>query len=201
MFRHARLRDAIRPRWQLIASASGRGSIEVSWSKNDSIASTNPATGTYSPQPLYDRRPVATKQAPPPPTADEAARVAEFRVALRRFQRQTEVVARDCGITPAWYLLLLQIKGAPDLTEQTTVTALADRLQLAQSSVTELVSRAQHAGLLERTPSSADARVVHLRLSAQGRRSSPARSGVSPPSGKPSGRLSPTWTTEPAQPV
>ena len=49
------------------------------------------------------------------------------------------------------------------------MTALADRLQLAQSSVTELVSRAQHAGLLERTPSSADARVVHLRLSAQGK--------------------------------
>ena len=102
------------------------------------------------------------------PTAEEAARVAEFRVALRRFQHQTEVVARECGITPAWYLLLLQIKGAPDLTEQTTVTALADRLQLAQSSVTELVSRAQHAGLLERTPSSDDARVVHLRLSTKG---------------------------------
>ena len=112
---------------------------------------------------------MATKQATTSfPTADEAARVAEFRVALRRFQRQSEVVARDCGITPAWYLLLLQIKGAPDLTEQTTVTALADRLQLAQSSVTELVSRAQQAGLLQRTTSSADARVVHLRLSAQG---------------------------------
>lgn len=112
---------------------------------------------------------MATKQATTSsPTAGEAARVAEFRVALRRFQRQTEVVARDCGITPAWYLLLLQIKGAPDLTEQTTVTALADRLQLAQSSVTELVSRAQQAGLLQRAPSASDARVVHLLLSPQG---------------------------------
>jgi DNA-binding MarR family transcriptional regulator len=127
----------------------------------------NPDTGTYSPQPLYDRRPVATEHATSP-TAEEAARVAEFRVALRRFQHRTEVVARDCGITPGWYQLLLQIKGAPDLTEQTTVTALADRLQLAQSSVTELVSRAQQAGLIQRTPSSADARVVHLRLSAEG---------------------------------
>lgn len=113
--------------------------------------------------------PMATKQATQPvPTAAEAARVAEFRVALRRFQRQTDVVARECGITPAWYLLLLQIKGAPDLSEQTTVTALADRLQLAQSSVTELVSRADQAGLLDRKPSSTDARVVHLRLSARG---------------------------------
>ena len=112
---------------------------------------------------------MATKQATQPvPTAAEAARVAEFRVALRRFQHHADVVARECGITPAWYLLLLQIKGAPDLSEQTTVTALADRLQLAQSSVTELVSRADQAGLLERKPSSTDARVVHLRLRAQG---------------------------------
>ncbi|HEX7254570.1 MAG TPA: MarR family transcriptional regulator [Gaiellaceae bacterium] len=104
----------------------------------------------------------------PTPTAAEAARVAEFRVALRRFQHQTEVVARACGITPSWYQLLLQIKGAPDLSEQTTVTALAQRLQLAQSSVTELVARARQAGLIERAPSPADARVVYLRLSPQG---------------------------------
>lgn len=102
------------------------------------------------------------------PTASEAAGVAEFRVALRRFQRQTDIVARECGITPSWYMLLLQIKGAPDLTEQTTVTALAKRLQLAQSSVTELVARAEKAGLIERTASREDARVVFLRLSPDG---------------------------------
>lgn len=102
------------------------------------------------------------------PTAAEAASVAEFRIALLRFQRQTEVVARDYGLTPSWYMLLLQIKGAPDLSEQTTVTALADRLQLAQSSVTELVGRADRAGLIERMPSDDDARVVFLRLSPRG---------------------------------
>ena len=102
------------------------------------------------------------------PTAAEAASVAEFRVALRRFQRQSDIVARECGITPSWYQLLLQIKGAPDLSERTTVTALAERLQLAQSSVTELVARAEQAGLIERTSSRNDARVVFLRLSATG---------------------------------
>ena len=105
------------------------------------------------------------------PTADEAAPVAEFRLALRRFQHETERVARECGLTPGWYLLLLQIKGSPDHTEQTTVTALAQRLQLAQSSVTELVARAEHAGLIEREPSTDDARVVFLRLSPQGEQS------------------------------
>lgn len=104
------------------------------------------------------------------PTAAEAAQVAEFRVAIRRFLHESERVARECALTPAWYMLLLQIKGAPDLSEQTTVTALAERLQLAQSSVTELVARAEQAGLIEREPSPSDARVVHLRLSEEGGR-------------------------------
>lgn len=112
---------------------------------------------------------MAARQAIEPlPTAAEAARVAEFRVAMRRFQHQTDVIARECGITPSWYMLMLQIKGAPDLTEQTTVSALSRRLQLAQSSVTELVSRAQRAGLIERAPSPGDARMVLLRLSPRG---------------------------------
>jgi len=62
------------------------------------------------------------------------------------------------------------IKGAPDNTEQSTVTELAERLQLAQSTVTELVRRAEEAGLIEREPSTTDGRVAHLRLSAEGER-------------------------------
>ena len=104
------------------------------------------------------------------PTAEEAALVADFRSALRRFLHESERVARESGLTPAWYLLMLQIKGAPDRSERATVTALAERLHLAQSSVTELVARAEQAGLLEREQSRDDARVVHLRLSAEGER-------------------------------
>ena len=94
--------------------------------------------------------------------------VAEFREALRRFMRQSERVARQSGLTPQRYLLLLMIKGARDGSEQSTVTELADRLQLAQSTVTELVSRAEEAGLVEREQSQSDARVAHLRLTAEG---------------------------------
>jgi DNA-binding MarR family transcriptional regulator len=107
---------------------------------------------------------------PATPTAREAARVAEFRVALRRFLHHTERIARECGITPRRYLLLLLIKGAPDLSERSTVTELAERLHLAQSSVTELVARAQQAGLIQREPSSDDARVAYLRLTDEGER-------------------------------
>lgn len=103
------------------------------------------------------------------PTVEEAASVAEFRVALRRFEHQTERVARECGITPRWYLLLLLIKGAPDFSERSTVTELAERLHLAQSSVTELVARAELAGLVRREPSGEDGRVVYLRLTSEGK--------------------------------
>jgi DNA-binding MarR family transcriptional regulator len=104
------------------------------------------------------------------PSAEEAASVADFRVALRRFGNEAERVARENGLTPRRYLLLLMIKGAPDLSERSTVTELAERLSLAQSSITELVARAETAGLVRREPSSDDARVVYLRLTPEGER-------------------------------
>jgi DNA-binding MarR family transcriptional regulator len=94
--------------------------------------------------------------------------VAEFRAALRQFLRRSERVARRSGLTPQRYLLLLMIKGAPGGSEQSTVTQLSERLQLAQSTVTELVRRAEEAGLLVREQSPTDARVAHLRLSDEG---------------------------------
>src|SRR5207253_2854006 len=103
-------------------------------------------------------------------TAEAAMRGAEFRSALRRFMRRSERVARASGLTPQRYLLLLMIKGAPDGSGQSTVTELAVRLQLAQSTVTELVGRAEDAGLVERRQSSDDARVAHLRLTPEGER-------------------------------
>jgi DNA-binding MarR family transcriptional regulator len=101
---------------------------------------------------------------------DEFMRVAEFRSALRRFMSQSERVARTSGLTPQRYLLLLMIKGAPSGNECSTVTELADRLQLAQSTVTELVARAADAGLVAREPSSDDGRVALLRLTDEGER-------------------------------
>jgi DNA-binding MarR family transcriptional regulator len=96
--------------------------------------------------------------------------VAELRAALRQFLRRSERVARQSGLTPQRYLLLLMIKGAPGGGEQSTVTQLSERLQLAQSTVTELVRRAEEAGLVAREQSQTDARVAHLRLTAEGER-------------------------------
>jgi DNA-binding MarR family transcriptional regulator len=103
-----------------------------------------------------------------PPTAEEAARVAAFRTALRRFDRQSERAARASGLTPRWYLVLLLVKGSPDLDERSTVSELSERLHLAQSTVTELVARAEEAGLLRRDASPRDGRVAHISLTAEG---------------------------------
>jgi DNA-binding MarR family transcriptional regulator len=103
-------------------------------------------------------------------TVEDVVAVAEFRTALRRFLRRSERVARQSGLTPQRYLLLLMIKGAAGGTQQTTVTELADRLQLAQSTVTELVRRAEEVGLVKRAQSRDDARVAHLRLTEEGDR-------------------------------
>ncbi len=96
--------------------------------------------------------------------------VAEFRAALRRFYRQSERIARQSGLTPQRYTLLMMIKGAPGGRQQSTVTELSERLQLAQSTVTELVRRAEEAGLIRREQSQRDARVAHLRLTEEGER-------------------------------
>ena len=104
------------------------------------------------------------------PPLDEIVATASFRAALRRFLRRTEECARDNGITPRQYLLLLLVKGAPDGSETTTISDLVDRLALTQSTVTELVQRAEEAGLIARETSAADARVNLLRVTQEGDR-------------------------------
>jgi DNA-binding MarR family transcriptional regulator len=91
---------------------------------------------------------------------------ARFRTALRRFMRESETAARGAGVTPQQYVLLLQIAASDDGTA--TVGELVDRLVLTQSTVTELVQRAEAAGFVERRLATHDARVVHLTLSAHG---------------------------------
>jgi DNA-binding MarR family transcriptional regulator len=103
-------------------------------------------------------------------TIADVIAVAEFRSALRHFLRRSEKIARQSGLTPQRYTLLMMINGAADGSEQSTVTELADRMQLAQSTVTELVRRAEEAGLVEREQSQRDARVAHLRLTQEGER-------------------------------
>jgi DNA-binding MarR family transcriptional regulator len=95
-------------------------------------------------------------------------RVAAFRIALREFLWRAEETARECGITPRQYLLLLFIKGAPGGANTVTLTELARMLKLSSSTVTGLVDRAEAVGLVCRRRSTADSRVVFLELTRLG---------------------------------
>jgi DNA-binding MarR family transcriptional regulator len=99
---------------------------------------------------------------------EEVARAAAFRSELRRFLRRSEALAAEVGLTPQRYDLLLQLKAAPG--GQSTVTELGKRLHLRQTAVTELVKRAEEAGLVSRRRSESDRRVFLLELSEDGDR-------------------------------
>ena len=100
--------------------------------------------------------------------SDELVRAAAFRSELRRFLRRSEALAADVGLTPQRYDLLLQLKAAPD--GYSTVTELGKRLHLRQTAVTELVKRAEEAGLVRRRRSETDRRVFLLELTEDGDR-------------------------------
>jgi DNA-binding MarR family transcriptional regulator len=96
------------------------------------------------------------------------AEAAEFRASLRRFLRRSEEISRRHGLTPRQYLLLLMIKASEETPDPATISQLVERLALTQSTVTELVQRAEEAGLVTRRPSPDDGRVAHLSLTPIG---------------------------------
>lgn len=139
------------------------------------------------PPPSHQRRrapstATASADAAAPSTAPslvEYQHAARLRSALREFLRRGEAIARAAGLTPQRYLLMLMVEGAPDGSRQATVSDLAARLALAQSTVTELIDRTEAAGLVTRVASETDGRVVYVRLTPEGaRRLAPAVVGL-----------------------
>ena len=104
----------------------------------------------------------------PGPARNRYTQAAELRVALRHFLRRSEQCARRHGLTPGQHQILLQIAASPD--GVASISDLVSRLASTQSAVTELVQRAEAAGLIKRRSSAEDGRVVELSLTALGRR-------------------------------
>jgi len=91
-----------------------------------------------------------------------------FRTELRRFLRRTKAVTAEAGLTPERYDLLLAIRALGGDGTEVRLTDLCDALQLRQTAVSELVKRADEAGLLEKRPAAGDGRAVSLHLTADG---------------------------------
>jgi len=101
-------------------------------------------------------------------TAGEIGVAAVLRKVLRHFYNQSAVVVKDYGLTNERYELLLAIRAAGIADRRTTIPELAIELELALSSITQLVRRAHDAGLIDRQVCAQDARVRYLALTAAG---------------------------------
>jgi DNA-binding MarR family transcriptional regulator len=142
-------------------------------------------------------------------TDDAAAQSVQVLTALRRIMRATDLhskrLTKHAGLTIPQVVVLQAIR---DLGEVTT-GMLSVRVSLSQATVTSILDRLEERGLVERYRSTSDRRVVHARLTGQGRsvlrRAPSIRSSTSSPSlrrpicygpGREGGQQGPPQTSE-----
>lgn len=101
------------------------------------------------------------------PTKKEFEALSEFRHQLRRFERFSEDITHEFGITNLQYLLLLHVKGYKGR-EWATIGELAERLQTHHNGVVALASRCEKLGLLYRQRGTVDRREVEIYLTPEG---------------------------------
>lgn len=95
--------------------------------------------------------------------------LSEFRYQLRRFLHFSETAARNEGLTPLQYLLLLHVRGFPGR-DWATVGELAERLQMQHHGTVALLTRCEELDLVERRKNEADRRRVEVHLKPAGER-------------------------------
>ena len=93
--------------------------------------------------------------------------LSDFRYQLRRFLHFSEQAARDEGLTPLQYQLLLHLRGFPGR-DWATVGELAERLQMQHHGVVALLTRCENSGLIRRQRSQSDNRQVEIHLLPEG---------------------------------
>ena len=102
-------------------------------------------------------------------TVGDYQSLAEFRHQIRRYLHFSERAARNAGLEPRQYQLLLAIKGLPS-NLRPRIAELADRLQIQHHSAVELVNRLESGGMVRRERSKEDRREVLLQLTQRGER-------------------------------
>jgi DNA-binding MarR family transcriptional regulator len=94
---------------------------------------------------------------------------ADFRYALRRFLRASEVNARAAGISPQQHQLLLAIRGHR-LYPRVNISEIAEQLQIRHHSASLLVDRLVKRGMLNRQFDAEDRRRMLVDLTLIGER-------------------------------
>lgn len=90
-----------------------------------------------------------------------------LRTGLRRFLRWSEQQAQAAGLTSAQHQLLLAVRGHPGDTTP-TIGEIAEYLVLRHHSASELIDRAEAAGLVVRNPDPINGTQVRVSLTATG---------------------------------
>src|ERR1700740_2775334 len=88
-------------------------------------------------------------------TSAEFRALAEFRYQIRIYLNGSEEAARNAGLEPQQYLLLLALRGLA-VGREAGIRELAERMQLRHHTVVELVDRLEHRLLLRRERSRND---------------------------------------------
>ena len=93
--------------------------------------------------------------------------LSELRYLIRRFLQEGDATARQAGLEPQQYLLLLAIRGR-EPGQQASIRKLADRLVLRHHSTVELIDRMEAHGFVKRTRGRDDRRQVLVSLQPRG---------------------------------
>jgi DNA-binding MarR family transcriptional regulator len=99
-------------------------------------------------------------------TAAQYRALAEFRYHIRAYLEFSDHAAKQAGLEPKQYQLLLALKGLPE-DVQPTVGELANQLRTRHHSTVELADRAERNGLVQRARNGA---YVCLELTKKGER-------------------------------
>jgi len=97
----------------------------------------------------------------------EYAALAELRYRIRRFLQEGDATARQAGLEPQQYQLLLAIRGLP-MGQEASIRTLAERLSLRHHSTVELIDRMEARGYVKRMRGREDRRQVLISLQPRG---------------------------------
>jgi DNA-binding MarR family transcriptional regulator len=100
-------------------------------------------------------------------TEEEYHALSQLRYLIRKFLQEGDATAREAGLEPQQYLLLLTIRGL-DAGQEPSIRTLAERLALRHHSTVELVDRLEAHGLVKRTRGQEDRRQVLVSLQPRG---------------------------------
>jgi DNA-binding MarR family transcriptional regulator len=100
-------------------------------------------------------------------TESEYRALGELRHLIRKFVQEGDVTAKQLGLEPQQYLLLLAVRGLPP-GQKATISTLADRLSLRHHSTVELIDRLEAHGYVKRVRGRTDRRQVLVVLQPHG---------------------------------